>query len=333
MNPLKKPQFLIRVIFGFIIGLTFLWFTTRDINLNVFVNSIADLSFNFVIPAIGFVVLSLLTSAYRWKTLFTENSPSVLRLFVVENTGVGINSLAPIRILAEPIQFAYLTARDGYNKSQVLASLVLVRMLDLTITLITISVGLLLSPPPHELKEVVWTTALILILFLMVVSYISLTINQWAYLNKYPLIVEYGRIWRDLFREAPRLSKVLLITNVKWLLLGISGWLIAKDLGLAINYWQLYVIILIITTIASVVPGLPSGLGPFEFASIVFLGLHGIEREGALVFSLTAHLIYFLPPIIIGGITIAISGSPFPIWDRLTKFSYLDRVFNTTKRD
>ena len=120
MNPLKKPQFLIRVIFGFIIGLTFLWFTTRDINLNVFVNSIEDLSFNFVIPAIGFVVLSLLTCAYRWKTLFTENSPSVLRLFVVENTGVGINSLAPIRILAEPIQFAYLTARDGYNKSQVL---------------------------------------------------------------------------------------------------------------------------------------------------------------------------------------------------------------------
>ena len=333
MNPLKKPQFLIRVIIGFAIGVIFLWFTSRDINLSIFRDNIADLSFNFVLLSIGFVMLSLLVSAYRWKILFTQDSPSVLRLFVVENTGIGINSVAPIRILAEPIQFAYLTVRDGYSKSQVLASLVLVRMLDLTITLITISVGLLLSPPPHELKEVIWTTSLILALFLMVVSYISLTINQWAYLNKYPLIVEYGRIWRDLFREPTRLIKVLLITNIKWLLLGVSGWLVAKDLGLSINYWQLYVIILIITTIASVVPGLPSGLGPFEFASIVFLGLHGIEREGALVFALAAHLIYFLPPITIGGINVAISGSPFPIWDRLTKLSYLDRVFNTGKSD
>ncbi len=333
MNPLKKPQFLLRVILGFVVGIIFLFFTTRDINLNIFINSIADLSFNFILPSIGFVILSLFTSAYRWKTLFTEQPPSILRLFVVENTGVGINSLAPIRILAEPIQFAYLTVRDGYKQSQVLASLILVRMVDLAITLITIVFGLLLSPPPHELKEFIWTTSLILALFLMVISYISLTINRWEYFKKYPLIIEYSTVWRDLFRQAPRLFKVLLVTNIKWLLLGVSGWLIAKDLGLAIHYWQLYVIILIITTIASVVPGLPSGLGPFEFASIVFLGLHGIERESALVFALTAHLIYFLPPIIIAGINIAISGSPFPIWDRLTKFSFLDRVFNTTKRN
>ena len=234
MNPLKKPQFLLRVIFGFVVGLIFLFFSTIDINLNIFINSIADLSFNFILPSIGFVVLSLFTSAYRWKTLFTEHPPSILRLFVVENTGVGINSLAPIRILAEPIQFAYLTVRDGYKQSQVLASLILVRMVDLAITLITIVFGLLLSPPPHELKEFIWTTSLILALFLMVISYISLTINRWEYFKKYPLIIEYSTVWRDLFRQASRLFKVLLITNIKWLLLGVSGWLIAKDLGLSL---------------------------------------------------------------------------------------------------
>ncbi|MFL2640048.1 MAG: lysylphosphatidylglycerol synthase transmembrane domain-containing protein [Dehalococcoidia bacterium] len=333
MNSLKSPQLIIRVFLGFVIGMMFLWFTTRDINLSLFRNNISDLSLQFIMGSIGIVVLSSVVSAYRWKMLFTENPPRLTRLFVVENTGIGINSLAPIRILAEPIQFAYLTVRDGYKQSQVLASLVLVRMVDLTITLITISVGLLLSPPPHELKEVIWTTSLILTIFLIIVSYISLTVNRWQYFKKFPLIVEYGKIWRGLFQEPVRLTKILFVTNIKWLLLGISGWLIAKDLGLSIDFWQLYVIILIITTIASVIPGLPSGLGPFEFASIIFLGLHGIEREASLVFALTAHLVYFLPPIIIGGINVSIAGTPFPIWNRFTRLVYLDRIFNTSKRN
>ena len=331
MNPLKRPQLIVRVFLGFVIGVMFLWFTTRDINLSIFRNNIANLSLNFILGSIGIVVLSSFVSAYRWKMLFTKNPPPLTRLFIVENTGVGLNSLAPIRILAEPIQFAYLTVRDGYSQSQVLASLILGRMVDLTITLITISVGLLLSPPPNELKEVIWTTSLILTAFLITVNYISLTVNRWEYFKKFPLVVEYSKIWRDSFREPMRLGKILLVTNIKWLLLGISGWLIAKDLGLSIDYWQLYVIILIITTIGSVVPGLPSGLGPFEFAAIIFLGLHGIEREASLVFALTAHLVFFLPPIIIGGINVSIAGIPFPIWNRFTRFIYLDRVFNPDK--
>ena len=73
---------------------------------------------------------------------------------------------------------------------------------------------------------------------------------------------------------------------------------------------MILVVTLATMTLGVTLPGLPSGIGPFEFAATLLLSLYGIQREPALAFGLIVHVTFLLPPILIAVATLSMSGPP-----------------------
>ncbi len=307
-----RPVLLLRVFVGFSVGILLIWYLVRDIDLRQLVDHLTAFSWTLLVPVFGLVLANAVVRAYRWRLLFHDRRPSVGRLFFVENTGIGINSVAPVRVLAEPVQFSYLAGRDGHDRGTVLASIVLNRVVDLTVTLGIIALGFAIFPPSGPLRAVVWATIGALGLAASAVVVISLTTHRWSWLGARPLVATYGRAWRRLASEPRRVAYVLFITVVQWVLLGVAALLVAREVGIDLQFPVILVLTLATMTLGMTLPGLPSGIGPFEFAATFLLSLYGVNREPALAFGLIVHTTFLLPPILIAVAMILVSGLPWP---------------------
>ncbi len=117
------------------------------------------------------------------------------------------------------------------------------------------------------------------------------------------------------------------VTLATWLTLGLAAFVVALDKDLSPTGYghplQLFVIIYVVVlgtmTLGSVLPGLPSGIGPFEAAAVAFLGFYGVGKEAALAFGLIIHMGFFIPPIIIAIGTLIVFGPPWSTRHRVRR--------------
>jgi uncharacterized membrane protein YbhN (UPF0104 family) len=307
-----RVSVIVRIFVGFSLGILFIWWLLRDIDIRQFAEHLIDFSWELVFPVFILVITSAVIRAIRWRLLFHDGPPSVGRLFFVENTGIGINSFAPVRVLAEPVQFSYLAIRDGHDRGSVLASIVLSRVADLVVTLSIIALGFSVFPPTGPQRAAVWGIIGALALAAGVVVVISLSTHRWGWLSKRPLVATYGMAWRRLAAQPRRVVQVLVLTVVQWTLLGIAALLIAREVGINLHFPVILVLTLATMTLGMTLPGLPSGIGPFEFAATLLLSLYGVTREPALAFGVIVHATFLLPPILIAVVMLLTSGLPWP---------------------
>ena len=312
MLPRLRASLIVRALVGFALGILLIWWLAHDIDVRQFVDHLTGFSWALLIPVFALVMANGFIRAIRWRLLFHERPPSVARLFFVENTGIGINSVAPVRVLAEPVQFSYLAIRDGHDHGSVLASIVLSRVIDLTVTLSIIAVGFAVFPPSGPLRAAVWGTIIAFALGAAAVAVFSLSTHRWGWLRSRPLVMTYGMAWRRLAAQPGRVVLVLLVTIAQWTLLGLAALIIARDVGIDLRFPVILVLTLATMTLGMTLPGLPSGIGPFEFAATLLLSLYGVTREPALAFGLIMHATFLLPPIMIAVFMLLSSGLPWP---------------------
>ena len=312
MLPRIRTSLIVRVLAGFSLGILLIWWLVRDIDVRQFVDHLTSFSWILLIPVFMLVIASAVVRAARWHLLFHDRPPSVGRLFFVENTGIGINSVAPVRVLAEPVQFSYLAIRDGHDRGSVLASIVSSRVIDLMVTLSIVAFGFLIFPPTGPLRAAVWGTMGVLAVGAGAVVVFSLSTHRWGWLRARPLVVTYGNAWRRLVAQPRRVAQVLLVTVVQWTLLGAAALIIARQVGINLHFPVILILTLATMTLGMVLPGLPSGIGPFEFAATLLLSLYGVDREPALAFGVIVHATFLLPPILIAVVMLLTSGLPWP---------------------
>ena len=314
-----------RVVAGIGLGAGIFWYVIQGVDFADLASQLASFNWALMIPVFALVVLSALVRAYRWRLLFHGGAPSLSLLFFVENTGVGLNSVAPIRVIAEPIQFGYIALREGYDRGVVLASIILGRVSDLVVTLGSIGIGFAIFPP-HGAEILTWFV-LALTGFVVFVAVASLFTHRFAWVDQFPIVRTYTAAWRELVGQPKKLALVVTVSLAQWLLLGAAAFLVFNNKGVDIagnaQLWQtfgvIYVVMLGTMTLGSLIPGLPSGLGPFEAAAVAFLGFYGVAKEPALAFGLLIHLGFFLPPIVIAIITLIMFGPPWSTRHRVRR--------------
>ena len=104
----------------------------------------------------------------------------------------------------------------------------------------------------------------------------------------------------------------MLATVGFWIIKGAAANVIAFGLDIDLSIALVHVLMLAITTLGLTIPGLPSGLGPFEFAATFFLPLYGVMETDALAFGLVLHGTFMLPAIVIAVATLVTVGPPWP---------------------
>ncbi len=289
-----------------------LWWVWQGIDTRILVDRILEYPVAFVPVVLALMVAAAAVRAYRWSLLLPPGTLSVGRLFLVENTGIAFNSVSPVRVLAEPVQLAYLTLRFQCDVGTGLASLVLVRVIDLLVTLTLIVLGFMLIRPTTAVPRSVWSGIGMLFFAAVIVISISLLSGRTPWANRLRFVRPYTEAWHTLARQPRRFVWIIAVTAAFWFVKGGAAFVIARGLEIDFSLALSLVLMLAVTTLGLTLPGLPSGLGPFEFAATLFLPLYGIVRIDALAFGLVLHAAFLLPPIVIAVATIITVGLPWP---------------------
>ena len=103
--------------------------------------AVTGLDSRALLLALGAVLFAGMMEAYRWKLLLPSESVSTARLFLVRNTGNGLNNFSPVRVVAEVVQTAMLRYGDGVSTEKVVSSLVISRLFDLLVTVNLVGAG------------------------------------------------------------------------------------------------------------------------------------------------------------------------------------------------
>jgi len=278
------------------------WLVVRGFEWSMVRESFSDVSVPLVLLSVLVFLIAGYLRAIRWRFLFVNDRIPVLRLFIVQNEGLGLNNVLPIRIASEPTQFAVLTMRDRIKPSTAIATLGMERVMDVVASTIILTIALFLVPQMSSFRNYVWAAIGLTVLSIAVVRFLAWGSGGLPLFRRIRFLTAFSESVRELERHKTRLAASLAVTVGYWLLTGTSAWLIATAVDLGISPFSATVIIMGTMFFATAVPAAPGALGTFEFAMVYVLGFFGVAREDSFGFALLTHAVFFLPPTIIAAI-------------------------------
>lgn len=287
-----------RLILGLAVSLSLGWLSVRGIEWALVSDQFQEFPVGWVVASLLVVVTSNILRAYRWKILFVGHQVPLLRLFLVQNAGVGLNNMVPVRVLSEGVQFALMTLRYKVNGGAVLGTMGIERILDMVITASLLMVGLTLLPSKGEVLPYVIGAFVFAMLSVLAIP-VVIKVRHFSFLRKIPLILATIEYLTSLSKAKVALGYSLLITLAHWVLLGLGAWVIAQGMDLGISPAVTTITILGALYFITSMPALPAGIGTFEFAVVYVLKLFDVDQEAAFSFAIVVHAVVFLPPVVV----------------------------------
>ena len=287
-----------RLVLGVAISLLLGWLSVRGMDWGLVVDQFGDFPVGWALASLAILVLSSFVRAYRWQVLFIGQRVPLLRLFLVQNAGIGLNNLVPIRVVSEGAQFALLTLRYRIKGGVALATLGMERILDLVVTTVLLMAGLTLLPNKGDFLPYVVGAFVVAVGSVLAVPLLIWLCSR-PLLNRIPLLVSTAGTLVDLTRARFSLAYSFLLTLVHWLLVGLCAWVLAHGMGLGISAFVATLAIVGTLYFATALPALPAAAGTFEFAIVYVLKLFGVSQSQAFSYGVVIHAVLFLPPIVI----------------------------------
>ena len=270
----------------------------RDVEWGSLSTTFRDFPIGYALLSLAVFSVATALRAYRWQVLFIGDKVSWRRLLLVQNVGIGLNSVSPLRIISEATQFLMLTLRYRVRGEVVAATLGVQRVLDFVIAAILLGVGLMVLPSLQGFAPYVIGAALVAVVSVLAVPAV-IWIGSRPGLTHLQLLASTSSSLRGLVRAWVRLAWSFLLTLVYWILLGLSAWVLAHGMDIDISLLVATLLVIGTLTFVALVPSLPASVGTFEFAVFYLLTTIGVGDGEALGFALVIHAILFMPPILI----------------------------------
>jgi uncharacterized protein (TIRG00374 family) len=278
----------------------FLWLALRDIELGEVTQAISRTNLLWFIVASGTIVLGLWTRAVRWRGLLGFKIP-LSHAFHVLNIGMLLN-LIPLR--AGEVARSVLVMRDGVPFVTGATSIVVERVIDTLLVVVTLAISLSRAPAAPE-----WVTRSALLFgAASIVAFIGLIVlaryPKFAHRiideveKRIPLVkrLSLGKLFGQVIdgleplTHLKRFSHALVWTLISWTFSFITYYLLAVALG--IQQGDLVLGALLSMTLASLsiaVPVSVAGIGAFQLAVRAACDLAGIPPEMGVPFALLTH--------------------------------------------
>jgi uncharacterized membrane protein YbhN (UPF0104 family) len=285
----------IQIIVGILVSLVLGWLTSRGLDWHEVWNAVTDLPPHVVALALLVFLLSNLTRACRWRLLFFEERISLLRLFMVENIGLGLNNVLPVRIASEAIQFALLTLRDGISRGTALATLGMTRIMDIWASTLLLAVGLFFVPGAGHLARYAAGGFVFSLLLLAIVRFLAWGSLGLPLMERFPLLGTFASSVAQLEHRKGRLIASLTVSLTQWVVLGFSGWIVAIGMDIPLSPPQAVLVILATIFVATSIPAVPGAIGTFEAAAVYTMGIFDVDKTHAFSYAVVMHALLFLP--------------------------------------
>ncbi len=276
----------------------------RGLDWSDFGQSLRDFPVHLFILALAAFLVAIVLRAWRWYVLFVQERIGFLQLFLIQNAGIGLNNLSPVRIVSEPLQLALVSRRGRISAATALATLAMEHLMDIFVTASLLGLSIVLLPELRGFSIQLAGAVILATVSLLVFLFIARGMEAIPGARKVAFLQRAVTAARTLGGSPVRLFLSLLGTLAHWLLLGLSGWIIAQGLDIEVGVAAVVVLFMGSVFFVSAVPSLPGGAITFEAAVVYTLGLFGIEGEPALVFALMMHVIMFVPSTLIAVIVL-----------------------------
>jgi len=284
------------ITLGAFLGIFLGWLAVRGVDWGRVRQAMSDFPLALLALAVAVLMVSSFLRALRWRLLWTTEKVSTLRLFLIENAGLGLNNISPIRVMDEAVELGILALRDRLPGGSIVATMMLCRIQDLAFTILFIAIAVATLPALLRFTPAIGLTGLYFIAWLAILLNLGRIIRRFPALRRLPGVASFESAIRSARLQKRRLAVSFALTWASWLLMTPLGWAIAEGVGISLPLYQLMFIVLGSIFFATAVPGLPSAVGTFEFAAVSLLDLFGVPREPAVTFSIILHAVLFIPP-------------------------------------
>ena len=267
-----------------------------------------------LLPLVG----AMLLRALRWHVLLDREPVTFRQVFLVQNTGIGLNNMLPIRMVSEPVQLALINRRYGVPLPKALATLVAGNVFDIFASAMLMTLGVALSPGLRDGKVGIQMggAVVMVVVSLLVFIAVSRGIGALPVFNRMRFFQRLAAAVGTLRDKPARLWASFLATLSSWLLLGVAGWLLGTGFDLGIGPLTMATILVAATFFTSAVPSLPAGAGTYHFAVVSLLTALGVNVATAFTFAVAVHVLVMLPPALIAlGMLWGVGASILP-WKR-----------------
>ena len=132
------------------------WLAARGLDWGDVLDTLGDVSPALLTLAVAVFMLATYLRALRWRILFINGEVSTNRLFIIQNVGIGLNNIVPIRVASEAAQLAILSLRDRVRPAVALATLGMERVLDAVASSLILLIAFLLIPEFDAFGLYVW---------------------------------------------------------------------------------------------------------------------------------------------------------------------------------
>lgn len=308
----------LRLVVGVAISLVALYFVVRPIlEGNVPLEEVWEVyrkgNYVYVVPGVAVILFTSWARAYRWRLLMYPNQDLPLgRLFSIVNIGYLFNNVLPAK--AGEVVRGYLAGRmiPG-GMAGALSALLIERLLDV----LSVLAILLALTPFVDMPAVLLAGGRVLGL-LCAVGVVGLVVLAkfgdrgvdwiWGFLSRLPWI-GHPKVETAL-RNLVAGFRVLTVAK---LLPGIVLWSLLIWLGYGLlNYSMMAVLrmthlpptvaafVLCATGLGMAVPSSPGAVGVFEWATVLALGVYGVEDGLALGYAVGLHALTNITLIVLG---------------------------------
>ena len=293
---------LVRIAVGIAVSAGLGWLAARGLDWGLVAEAFGSVSLPLVALAVVVFMAASYLRAARWKVLFVNYEISTNRLFVIQNVGIGLNNVMPVRIASEVSQLAILSLKDGVRPSVALATLGMERVLDVVASTLILAIAFFMVPEMQPFAPYLWGALGLSVVCIALVRLLAWGNTGMPWIERVPGLTAFTTAVRDLERHPLRLAVSMTMSVGYWLTVGLTSWILASSVDLPISPTTATLVIMGTIFFATAVPAAPAAIGTFEFAVVYVLEFFGVNRESGFGFAVITHAVFFLPPTLMAAV-------------------------------
>ncbi len=291
-----------------LIGVLILAYLIYKIGLTEIINAFKLDHPIYLIPAILIVLAVILIQTYKWNMILKVQGYKLpfTTVFKIQMISVFYGFITPARA-GSIIRAKYLKELTGKSLIKSSSNTIIERILDLAAIMGLAFLGVLFFMKfftgwMYIIVIIIAAFGVFSLIFLKesIITKVLKKIHYYLLPKKYKQRAKH--YFEEFYSEFPKRRKLILpflITIISWLLIYTIAFFVALSLNIDLPY-HYFLLLFPITTLFSMLPISPSGLGVREVTLVAILGTFGVPADKIVALSLLSMIIGGMIPALIG---------------------------------
>lgn len=294
-----------KMLIGILFGSIFLWLAFKEINFREVGHILTNINYIYFVIAFFLGGAEFVLRAYRWKILLSPIKNIRLgNSFLSLVVGYAINIIIPMRV-GEFAKAVILGYKENIPTSAVFATVLVKRAMGISTLLFMFLIFLPFVDFPIFIKQLALLLLFIVICFICIIllrpKFTKRIFNLLPTRFTKKLINPFTSFINSIIiiRKRKILIQIILIDILIWLYTAGTHYVVFRAMNMHISFYIVFIATIVIC-IGLMLPSPPGFIGNFHYFAIIGLGIFGIQKDIALSFSIIAHIVEFLPVLILG---------------------------------